>query len=120
MRVARVLIAGLPDLQADVLATLVRAEPDMVVVGVRGSGPLPRGPELEADVVLVPPGYLAHALTERAQPSLVGLARSGVELLAVDAASGNIFRAAVAPDEQSWSHKVIAAIRDATPPRAQA
>ncbi len=34
----RVLIADLPDLQADVLATLVGAEPDMLIVG-RGAGP---------------------------------------------------------------------------------
>jgi len=115
VRAVRVLIADLPDLQADVLARLVRAEPDMVVVGGGEPAPFARVPDLAPDVVLVSPRQLALALTEGAQPSLIGLGRPGVGVLAVDAVSGTIIHAVVVPDEPSWPAKVVAAIRGATP-----
>ena len=109
----RVLIADLPDLQADVLAMLVAAEPDMVVVG-RGVPPTDLRSSIEAlapDVVVVTP-----ALGLDRVESLLSLAeRPDVGVIAIDERSGTITRIAVVPDGISWPAKVIGTIRTAAP-----
>jgi hypothetical protein len=109
----RVLIADLPDLQADVLAKLVAAEPDMVVVGrVVASADLRSSIDaLAPDVVVVAP-----TLGRDCPDFLLSLAgRPDVGVIAIDERSGTITRIAVVPDGTSWPSKVIGTIRTAAP-----
>ena len=109
----RVLITDLPDLQADVLATLVGAEPDMLVVG-RGAGPdwlARRVEDLKPDVVVIP-----RPLGERDADALLLLAAwPQVGVVALDETSGTIARVALVPDDDGWPARVIATIRTAAP-----
>jgi hypothetical protein len=111
--VLRVLIADLPDLQADVVAKLVAAEADMVVVG-RGislTGSLTLVETLAPDVILV-----AAPLTEEKTAALQSLGgHPEVSVLAIDGATGTITRVTVFRDGGRWPSELIAAIRTAGP-----
>jgi hypothetical protein len=108
-----VLIMDLPELQADVLAALVGAEPDMLVVG-RGVGPdgLARSIEELLPDVVVMPRFRGESDTD----ALVGLAAwPHVGVIVLNETSGTIVRVAVVPNEGSWPARIIATIRTAAP-----
>ena len=115
MGVVRVLIADLPGLQSDVLARLVEAEPDLVVVGSGQS--LERFAEIEADVLLLSPRQLTPALSGSRRAGIGNVAPIEVGVLAVDATEGTIVRVVVVPDEDDWPRTVVAAIRSVAPYR---
>jgi len=111
--VLRVLIADLPDLQADVLAILVGAETDMLVVG-RGVGPHRLGgsaEDLMADVIVMP-----RLLGGCDSDALLFLAeRPNVGVIALDETSGTIAQVALVRGDETWPARVITAIRTAAP-----
>jgi hypothetical protein len=115
--VVRVLLADLPDLQADVLAALVGQEPDMVVVGrvVRKDGHrrfTTSLRKLAPDVVVLP-----RADGPVAADVMAGLAVSPeVGVITLDERSGMIARVTFLPDGDSWPAGVIDTIRTAAPP----
>jgi chemotaxis response regulator CheB len=114
--VLRVLIADLPDLQADVLTALVDAEPDMLVVGrgVRHDGVLRSIEALTPDVVVMPPTH-----GDDDADTLVGLAAwPNVGVIVFNETSGTIVQIAVVPEGDSWPARVVATIRAAAPQQA--
>jgi hypothetical protein len=109
----RVLITDLPGLQADVLATLVSAEPDMLVVGrgVEPDGFARSIVDLTPDVVVMP-----RRLGEcDADPLVLLAAWPPVGVIALDETSGTIARIALVPNNESWPARVISTIRTAAP-----
>ena len=113
MAVLRVLIADLPDLQADVVARLVAAEADMVVVGrgIPARGLLGPVETLDPDVILV-----TAPLSEENAAAVLGLdSHPEVSILAINGATGTITRVTVVRDGDNWPSKLVAAIRTAGP-----
>ena len=115
MAVIRVLIADAPALQGDIVAGLVAAEPDMVVVGSGDTAPLSHLAELSPDVILLSSEQFASALTADDGAALTDLEQPGVGVLVMAARQGNIVRAEVDRDEQAWPDKLVEAIRSAAP-----